>query len=81
LDEKYHYDSIGRERFARHPGASGLDWVNFDDLPEGTRKALWERDGRKLSFPYGLNPDDDVINYPPKTQEEAAVEGVAARVA
>jgi hypothetical protein len=64
LDEKYHYGCIGREQFARHPGASNSDWVNFDELPEATREALWKRDGRKLSFPYGLNSEDDVINYP-----------------
>jgi hypothetical protein len=68
LDEKYHYGCIGREQFARHPGASNSDWVNFDELPEATREALWKRDGRKLSFPYGLNPEDDVINYPPKAE-------------
>jgi hypothetical protein len=65
LDPKYHWGGSGRERFARHPGASNCDWVDFNDLPEATREALWERDGRKLSFPYGLHPDDDVIKCPP----------------
>jgi hypothetical protein len=69
LDEKFHYGCVGRERFARHPGASNSDWVNFEELPEATRDALWKRDGRKLSFPYGLNPEDDIINYPPKSDE------------
>lgn len=64
-DPKYHCGTIGRVRFARHPGARNADWVDFIGLPEATRKALWERDGRKLSFPYGLHPDDEVINYPP----------------
>ena len=68
LDPKHHAGSAGRTRFARNPGASNGDWVDFNDLPEATRKALWERDGRKLSFPYGLSPGDDVINYPPAAQ-------------
>jgi hypothetical protein len=34
------------------------------------RKALWNRDGRKLSFPYGLSPGDDIINYPPSEQSD-----------
>jgi len=62
LDKQYHGGQVGRERFARNRGG---DWVDFNDLPEATRKALWERDGRKLVFPYGLHPDDDVINHPP----------------
>lgn len=65
LAEKYHAGCVGRERFARNPGG---EWVDFADLPEATCKALWDRDGRKLSFPYGLHPDDDVINYPPPSK-------------
>jgi hypothetical protein len=68
LDRKFHVDAVGREQFARHPGASKDDWVDFNDLPEATHKALWERDGHKLLFPYGLHLDDDVINYPPAAQ-------------
>jgi hypothetical protein len=62
LDEKYHEGQSGREYFARNPGGV---WVDFNDLPEATRKALWQRDGHKLMFPYGLNPGDDIINKPP----------------
>jgi hypothetical protein len=68
LDKSHHGGQIGREQFARHPGASNNDWVDFNDLPEATHKALWERDEHKLLFPYGLHPDDDVINYPPAAQ-------------
>jgi hypothetical protein len=68
--EKYHEGQSGREYFARNPGASNYDWVDFFDLPEATRKALWERDERKLVFPYGLNPGDDLINYPPAVQSQ-----------
>lgn len=64
LDKSHHGGQVGREKFARHPGASNNDWVNFNDLPEATRNALWERDEHKLLFPYGLHPDDDLINYP-----------------
>ena len=59
---KYHGRCVGREEFARNPGTE--EWVNFADLPEKTRDELWQRDGRKLTFPYGLDPDDDIINYP-----------------
>ena len=62
--EKYHEGCVGREQFARNPGASNNDWVDFHDLPDATRTALWERDQRKLVFPYGLHPDDDIINTP-----------------
>lgn len=62
LDEQHHAGCVGRERFARNAGG---EWVDFNDLPDATRKSLWERDGRKLVFPYGLHPDDDVINRPP----------------
>jgi hypothetical protein len=58
LDERYHEGQSGREYFARNPGG---EWVRFSDLPEATRKALWERDRRKLVFPYGLHPSDDNI--------------------
>jgi hypothetical protein len=61
LDATYDLGQSGREYFARNPGG---EWVHFHDLPEATRKALWERDKRKLAFPYGLNPSDDIINKP-----------------
>jgi putative tryptophan/tyrosine transport system substrate-binding protein len=34
------WEQIGREYFARSPGSI---WVHFDDLPEATANALWER--------------------------------------
>jgi hypothetical protein len=43
---------VGREYFARRPGSEV--WVVFDDLPEETRDALWERHKSKLAFPAGL---------------------------
>jgi hypothetical protein len=43
---------VGREYFAR---VSGTDvWVNFGDLPEATRDALWKKHRSKLAFPAGL---------------------------
>jgi hypothetical protein len=72
--KKFHVGGAGRERFARNRG--GKDWVHFDDLPETTRTALWARDGRNLSFPYGLHPGDDIINYPP-TAQATPVQGEA----
>jgi hypothetical protein len=62
LDERYHEGQSGREHFARNPSG---EWVHFHDLPEATRKALWERDKRKLVFPYGLHTGDDIVNKPP----------------
>jgi hypothetical protein len=62
LDPVFHLGQVGREHFARNPGG---ECVHFRDLPKVTRKALWERDGHKLVFPYGLHPGDDLINYPP----------------
>lgn len=64
-DRQFHIGQVGREHFARNAGAKNDEWVHFDDLPEATCKTLWERDCRKLVFPYGLHPDDDLINYPP----------------
>jgi hypothetical protein len=62
LGEKHHEGQSGREYFARNPGG---EWVHFEDLPEATHKALWERDRRKLVFPYGGHLGDDIINKPP----------------
>src|SRR5262249_44284040 len=47
-------DQVGREYFARSPG-SDL-WVNFGDLPDATRDALWRRHKSRLAFPAGLIP-------------------------
>ena len=43
---------VGRAYFARRPGSDV--WVEFGDLPEETRDALWERHKSKLAFPAGL---------------------------
>ena len=43
---------VGREYFARSPESD--IWVEFGDLPEATRKALWKKHSRKLAFPAGL---------------------------
>ncbi len=61
LPDECRSGTIGREEFARNPGG---DWLCFEDLPDTTQKALWQRDGAKLQFPYGLNPGDDLINKP-----------------
>ena len=45
-------DCVGRVYFARSPGSDV--WVNFYDLPEATRDALWEKHGSKLAFPAGF---------------------------
>jgi hypothetical protein len=67
LGEKHHDGCYGRTYFARNPGAGPDDWVHFNDLPEATCDALWERDRRRLAFPYGMyaTHPDEVINKPP----------------
>ena len=42
----------GRSYFARRPGSK--IWVVFDDLPEATHRALWNKHHKKLAFPAGL---------------------------
>jgi uncharacterized glyoxalase superfamily protein PhnB len=51
---------IGREYFARAPGSDV--WVNFCDLPEATRDALWKKHSSKLAFPAGLLAPADLRN-------------------
>jgi hypothetical protein len=46
------FDQIGREYFARNPGSD--IWVEFGDLPNAVRDALWKRHRRHLAFPAGL---------------------------
>jgi hypothetical protein len=46
------YEQVGREYFARTSGSHV--WVNFGDLPEATRDALWEKHRKNLAFPAGL---------------------------
>ena len=43
---------VGREYFARSPESD--TWVWFGDLPDATRKALWQKHASKLAFPAGL---------------------------
>lgn len=58
------YRQVGREYFARAPGTEV--WVNFHDLPKGTRERLWARHSRKLAFPAGFEglaePDKETDN-------------------
>ena len=44
--------AVGREYFARRPGSD--IWVEFGDLPEKTRDALWKRHKSELAFPAGF---------------------------
>jgi hypothetical protein len=43
---------VGREYFARSPGRE--IWVSFEDLPECTSEALWQKHDRRLVFPAGF---------------------------
>jgi hypothetical protein len=43
---------LGRVYFARSP--TSKIWVEFGDLPDATRSALWEKNKAKLAFPAGL---------------------------
>ena len=62
LDERYHKGKISREYFARNPDE---EWVHFKDLPEATRKVLWERDGHKLVWRFVMQPVEDTMNQIP----------------
>jgi hypothetical protein len=44
--------NIGRNYFARSPESEV--WVEFGDLPEKIRVALWEKQKSRLAFPAGL---------------------------
>jgi hypothetical protein len=46
--------TVGRVYFARSPGSDV--WVNFRDLPNTTRDALWKKHQSRLMFPAGLIP-------------------------
>jgi hypothetical protein len=46
-------DCVGRSYFARSPGMDV--WVEFGDLPDATREALWEKHESQLGFPAGLD--------------------------
>jgi hypothetical protein len=50
LPEEFH--QVGRAYFARVPESD--IWVEFGDLPESTREALWKKRGHGLAFPAGL---------------------------
>ena len=52
------YQQVERAYFARCTGTEV--WVNFRDLPKGTRDRLWARRSRKLAFPAGLEGLEDL---------------------
>jgi hypothetical protein len=80
---------VGREYFARRP--DGDKWIWFGDLPDDVREKLWERYGRKLAFPAGLedlaaaasgSPDSSpVVDVEPRdeTKSSAALADPLAR--
>ena len=55
---------VGRAYFARSPGSDV--WVEFGDLPEATRDALWKKHWRRIAFPAGL---DALLTAPNPTSE------------
>lgn len=55
------YQCVGREYFARAPETDV--WINFGDLPEVTREALWAKHEGQLAFPAGLEDlFDEAVN-------------------
>ena len=54
------YNQVGREHFARAPGSDV--WINFGDLPQVTKDALWAKYGSKLAFPAGFFDVDTVVS-------------------
>ena len=57
------FGCVGREYFAHAPGSDV--WVQFGDLPRGTRDKLWEKHSRKLAFPAGLDFRSNILSPPP----------------
>jgi len=49
------YQQIGRESFACRPGSD--IWVWFGDLPDTSKKRLWEKHRRDLAFPAGFRKE------------------------
>ena len=47
------YQCVGRSYFARSPGMDV--WIEFGDLPDDTRDALWEKHNSELAFAAGLD--------------------------
>ncbi len=55
------WQQIGREYFARSLGSD--IWVNFGDLPERTRGALWEKRNIKLGIALSAPEEDEEIPF------------------
>ena len=55
------YQQVGREYFARSP--DGDVWVNFGDLPEATRDALWRKGCRQAGLPDEPEDADSVVPF------------------
>jgi hypothetical protein len=53
-DRSVEHDCIGRLDFARAPGS--LVWIEFGDLPQATREALWMRE--RDSHPASITEDE-----------------------
>ena len=60
-------DQVGRAYFARSPGSEV--WVEFGDLPDATRDALWRKHRSKLAFPAGLEGLLEVLQEPSDRRE------------
>ncbi len=54
-------DCVGRSYFARSPGMDV--WVEFGDLPDATRDALWQKHESQLAFPAGLDFIPFALDY------------------
>ncbi len=51
------YQQVGREYFARSPGANV--WISFGDLPEASRDALWKKRRERQGLP-PKDPSDEI---------------------
>jgi hypothetical protein len=58
---------VGRAYFARSPESD--IWVEFGDLPDETRNALWERHKSQFAFPAGL---EDLLQQMARDPDESS---------
>jgi hypothetical protein len=68
---------VGKVYFARRPGSEV--WVEFGDLPEKTRAAIWNQPKIKWVFPPGLKEFHEEVRKELREQETARYRDGALR--
>jgi hypothetical protein len=67
---------VGRAYFARGPGSD--IWVNFGDLSDETRDALWEKHKSQLAFPAGLEDGHEAARIVARELQDLMANDLAA---